>query len=80
MFVIQQGFLARSGKVYWVERSEAYSVLVAGHIDVDSGAFDGEWLSSNDIQTRGCTKLVRRRDDDHQETESTRSGKLTGIV
>lgn len=78
LFVIQQGFLARSGQIYWEERGETYNELVAGHVDLESGAFDGDWLSSNDMQTGRFTKLVRCLDDDQKEAES--SGKSTCIV
>lgn len=65
-FCIQQGFLAKSGKLYWEEREEseaAYSVLVVGRFDVSRGSFHGDWLSSKKMETGRFTKLIRRDDD-----------------
>ena len=69
-FCIQQGFLAKSGKLYWEEREEseaAYSVLVVGRfvwVDVSHGSFHGDWLSSKKMETGRFTKLIRRDDEE----------------
>ena len=69
-FCIQQGFLAKSGKLYWEEREEseaAYSVLVVGRfvwVDGTHGSFHGDWLSSKKMETGRFTKLIRRDDEE----------------
>ena len=45
-YVISQGFVAASGKAYWVETSSYQSLLVTGCFQGASFT-DGEWLSSN---------------------------------
>ena len=45
-YVISQGFVAASGKAYWVETSSYQSLLVTGCFRGASFS-DGEWLSSN---------------------------------
>jgi len=44
-YVISEGFIAPSGKAYWVETSNYQSILVSG--DYSGDEFSGEWLSSN---------------------------------
>jgi hypothetical protein len=45
-YVISEGFVAASGKAYWVETSSYQSLLVIGNFQ-GSSFTDGEWLSSN---------------------------------
>lgn len=45
-YVISEGFVAASGKAYWVETSSYQSLLVTGNFQGNSFT-DGEWLSSN---------------------------------
>lgn len=44
-YVISEGFIAPSGKAYWVETGNSESILVSG--DYQGDVFSGEWLSSN---------------------------------
>lgn len=45
-YVISEGFIAASGKAYWVETSSYQSLLVTGYFQ-GSSFTSGEWLSSN---------------------------------
>ena len=44
-YAITEGFVAPSGKAYWVETSSYQSLLVSG--EYFGGQFCGEWLSSS---------------------------------
>ena len=60
-FIIWNGFLALSGKIYWEERVDCeptFHVLVVGRLDADT--FHGKWLSSKDMQTGKFTKFIQR--------------------
>jgi hypothetical protein len=45
-YVISEGFVAPSGKTYWVETNDHQSILVFGVFQGDAFT-NGEWLSSN---------------------------------
>jgi hypothetical protein len=50
-YSIEEGFIAGSGKAYWVERSSEKSFLVCGDF-IGKNSFSGEWLASDG--SRGC--------------------------
>jgi len=65
-FEIEQGFVAFSGKAYWVERCGDVRLLANGYFKGNS--FYGEWLSSSGI--RGRYHEFKRYQDPEKKLEA----------